>query len=152
MINIFGGLTINGGAKFIADFFSVVVGMFGRTLVNTVLNIFALVWNFITKYVWFVCKWVLGMLDAMQFGFTRLLGIGTGDTTLTFDDLIDGAKDVIMPGGSNYYDHIMKIFRATFGVAIVLMIIFTVVAMVLQEYNLAVNGYAKGDNKKGKFF
>ena len=152
MINIFGGLTINGGAKFIADFFSVVVGMFGRTLVNTVLNIFGLVWNFITKYVWFVCKWVLGMLDAMQFGFTRLLGIGTGDTTLTFDDLINGAKDVIMPGGSNYYDHIMKIFRAAFGVAIVLMIIFTIVAMVLQEYNLAVNGYAKGDNKKGKFF
>ena len=118
MINIFGGLTINGGAKFIADFFSVVVGMFGRTLVNTVLNIFGLVWNFITKYIWFICKWVLGMLDAMQFGFTRLLGIGTStETTLSFDDLVNGAKDVIMPGGSNYYDHIMKIFRATFGVA-----------------------------------
>ena len=153
MINIFGGLTINGSAKFIADFFSVVVGMFGRTLVNSVLNIFGLVWNFITKYVWFVCKWVLGMLDAMQFGFTRLLGIGTStETTLSFGDLVEGAKDVIVPGGSNYYDYIMKIFRAAFGVAIVLMIVFTIIAMVLQEYNLAVNGYSKGDNKKGKFF
>lgn len=152
MINIFGGLTIGSGVKFIADFFSVIYGMFGRTIVNTVLNIFALVWNFITKWVWLVCKWVLGMLDAMQFGFTRLLGIETSaESTMTFDDLIEGAKDVVMPGGNSYYDYIMKIFRATFGVAIVLMIIFTIVAMVLQEYNLAVNGYAKADNQKGKF-
>lgn len=152
MFNIFGGLFVNSGVKFIADFFSVIFGMFGRTFVNLILNLFAMIVNFFTKYLWLISKWVLGILDAMQFGFTRILGIDTSTkTTLSLGDIVEGAKDVIMPGGSNYYDHLMKIFRAAFGVAIVLMIIFTVVAMVIQEYKLSVNGYEKADNKKGKF-
>ncbi len=152
MFGFLSGVTFKRSASFIADFFSVIFNMFGRTVVNSIKNVFAFVWNFITAYIWYICKWVLGVIDAMQFGFTRLLGIDTGaKTTMSAGDLIDGAKDIIISGGSNYYDYLMKIFRAVFGVAIVLMIVFTIFAMVMQEYNMAVNGYEKANNEKGKF-
>ncbi len=153
MFNFVGGMTISGSAKFIADFFAVIYGMFGRTLINTVMNIFAIVINFFVKYLWIVCRWILGVIDAMQFAFTRLLGIDTSTTSsISVGEIIEGAQNIAAPGGSNYYDYIMKVFRAVAVVSLILMIVFTIISMVLQEYNLAINGGQKGDNKKGKFF
>lgn len=153
MLNFLGSLINNNGASFVADFFSVIFGMFGSVVTNFFTNIINFVWNFICKWVWTVCKWVLGVLDIMQLGFSRLIGLdlGTGDT-LTYGDYIDGLKHITVSGGSNYYDYLMKIFRALIVVAIVLMIIFTIYAMIMQEYKMSITGYAKADNQKGKFF
>lgn len=153
MFNFVGGFTISGSAKFIADFFALVYGMFGRTLVNTVMNIVGLVINFFVKYLWIVCKWVLAVIDGMQFIFTRLIGIDTSKTqSLGVEEILQGAQDIAAPGGQSYYDYIMKVFRAVAVVAIILMIVFTIIAMVIQEYNLALSGDQKMDNSKGKFF
>ena len=104
MFNFVGGFTINGSAKFIADFFALIYGMFGRTLVNTVMNIVGLVINFFVKYIWIFCKWVLAVIDAMQFIFTRLIGIDTSTTkSLGIEEILKGAQDIAAPGGSNYY-------------------------------------------------
>lgn len=153
MFNFVSGFTISGSAKFIADFFALMYGMFGRTVINTVMNAFATVINFFVKYLWFVCKWILGVIDAMQFAFTRLIGIDTSKTqSLGIEEILQGAQEISAPGGSNYYEYIMKVFRAVAVVAIILMIVFTIIAMVIQEYNLALSGDQKMDNKKGKFF
>lgn len=153
MFNFVGGMIVSGSAKFIADFFAVIYGMFGRTIVNTVLNILAIVINFFAKYLWIVCKWILGVIDAMQFAFTRLIGIDTSKTSsISVGELVEGAQNIAAPGGQSYYDYIMKIFRAVAVVSLVLMIVFTIISMVMQEYNLAISGDQKLDNKKGKFF
>jgi len=153
MFNFVGGMMVSGSAKFIADFFAVIYGMFGRTIVNTVLNILAIVINFFAKYLWIVCKWILGVIDAMQFAFTRLIGIDTSKTSsISVGELVEGAQNIAAPGGQSYYDYIMKIFRAVAVVSLVLMIVFTIISMVMQEYNLAISGDQKLDNKKGKFF
>ena len=64
MFNYLGSFLINGSAKFVASFFSVLYGMFGKVIVNTIFNILSFIWNLITKYIWLISKWILGMLDA----------------------------------------------------------------------------------------
>lgn len=151
MLNFLKSLIGNNSAKFIADFFAVFYKILGAPVVNGLRNALAWLVNMIAKYVWTVCKWVLGVIDVMQLGFTRLIGIDTGASTLTLGDYIEGMKHIATSSGTNYYDYLMKIFRALFGVAILLMIIFTIVAMAMQEYKLAADGYSKADNSKGKF-
>ena len=152
MFSFVGNAISNNGAKFLADFFAVIYGAVGHAVGNTVMNILGWIWNFVSTIIWYVCQWVLGFLDAMQLAFSRILGLDlqTGTST-SLGEYIDGMKEITISGGSNYYDYIMKIFRAMFVVGVILMIIFTIAAIVLQEYNLAVNGYQKSDNNKGKF-
>ena len=54
----------NSAANFVADasWPLVWLKMIGRTIANTFMNVFGVVWNFITKYIWYVTKWVLGIL------------------------------------------------------------------------------------------
>lgn len=151
MLNFVNGLFSINYAKYLADLFGVLFGVFGSHIKTVLLNILGSIWNLVVKYVWMICKWVLGALDAMQLAFTRLLGLYTSTgADMTADDYINGMKQITVSGGSNYYDYIMKIFKAMVIVAIVLMIVFTIIAMVMQDYNLAVNGYSKADNSKGK--
>ena len=152
MLNFVSKFLTNSAANFVADasWPLVWLKMIGRTIANTFMNVFGVVWNFITKYIWYVTKWVLGIIDAMQLAFTRLLGLDLKTNTSTsLGEYIDGLKS-ITTNGSNYYDYLLKIFRAVFGVAIILMIVFTIISMVMQEYKLATNGYQKADNQKGK--
>lgn len=152
MLNFVGNIIGKNSASFIADFFAVFYKMFSVSFINKVKTIFAAIINVIAKYIWFVCKWILGIIDVMQLAFTRLIGIDTEGTTLSLGDYIEGMKDISTTTGSDYYSYLLKIFRAVFAVAIVLMIIFTIYAMVMQEYKLATDGYSKADNDKGKFF
>ncbi len=153
MFNFVGKVIGDNSAKFLADFFAVIFGSVGHAFKNAVMSLFGFVWNAITSWAWFICKWVLGIIDAMQLAFSRILGINLTDgTSLSLADYVEGMKEMTVSGGANYYDYILRIFRALFGVAIVLMIVFTIVAMVMQEYKLAVTGYQKADNHKGKFF
>lgn len=151
MLNFVGNIIGKNSASFIADFFAVFYKMFSVSFINKVKTIFAAIINVIAKYIWFVCKWILGIIDVMQLAFTRLIGIDTEGTTLSLGDYIEGMKDISTTTGSDYYSYLLKIFRAVFAVAIVLMIIFTIYAMVMQEYKLATDGYSKADNDKGKF-
>lgn len=152
MLNFVGNIIGKNSASFIADFFAVFYKMFSVSFISKVKTIFAAIINVIAKYVWYVCKWILGIIDVMQLTFTRLIGIDTEGTTLSLGDYIEGMKDISTTTGSDYYSYLLKIFRAVFAVAIVLMIIFTIYAMVMQEYKLATDGYSKADNDKGKFF
>ena len=68
MFNFVGNVIGNNGAKFLADFFAVIFGSIGHAVANTILGVFAFIWNLITKYIWFICKWVLGVIDAITFG------------------------------------------------------------------------------------
>lgn len=153
MLNLFGGMFSNNGVSFIADFFDFFYKILGRRVVNLLKTIFTWIINLITKYIWMICKWVLGVIDVLQILFMKLIGIDTSalDSTSSLGEYIESLKNVRAPGGNNYYDYILKIFRALVAVAIILMIVFTIYSMVMQEYKIVANG-GKGDNKKDKFF
>lgn len=151
MLNFVGNLIGNNSARFIADFVAVIYKFVGVRVINFFKNLFVTLLNLVAKYIWFVCKWVLAAIDVMQVTFTRLIGLENGETTLGLGDYVEGLKSIHTTTGSNYYNYLMKIFRAVFAVAIVLMIVFTIIAMVKQEYKLATEGYAEANNSKGKF-
>ena len=152
MFNFVGGFTISSNAKFLADFYSVIFGIFGNTIGTFITNVAAFFLNFLTKYTWEIFKWIMAIVDAMQLAFMKIIGIDTAtNSSMGVDEFVEGAKGITITGGSSYYDYIMKIFRAVFVVAIILMIVFTIYAMIKQDYDLAMNGYSKADNKKGKF-
>ena len=149
MFNFVGSLIVKSSASNVAGIFATIFGMTGSVVLNTILGVLGAIWNIIVKYVWIITKWVLGMIDAMQFAFTRLVGLDLENgTSISLGDYIKGMQNISVTG-SNYYNYILKIFRACFGVAIILMIVFTIIAMVMQDYKLATNGYQKADNQKG---
>ena len=136
MFNFVGNIIGNNGAKFLADIFAVIFGSIGHAIGSVFSTIFAYLYNLFSQYIWFICQFVLGAIDAMQLAFARILGLNLSEGTSTsLADIINGLKNITVSGGSTYYDHVLKIFRAVFGVSIVLMIVFTIFAMAMQEYN-----------------
>ena len=104
-------------------------------------NIFMAVWNFILSMIWAIEKFVLGIMDALQTIVYQFLGIGT-----TVDDYLNFANNNEMT------KTLVTTFRAILVVSIVLMIIFTIIAIIRQEVEVATNAKNKSSeesNKKG---
>ncbi len=109
--------------------------------------IFALVGNWMAKLVdfllslfWTVCKFILAVMETFEYIAQQMLGIGTN-----VSDYIDYAATIEIVNGT-YLDLLVKIFKAVVGVSIILMIVFTIFAMVKQEWDNANNGFT--DKKK----
>lgn len=102
------------------------------------------IWNFIVSIIWTVIKLVLGLIDAFSYIINSLLGI---DTTL--DDYTNIAKSIGGSGSRNYLDTLVDVFRALIGVSIILLLVFTIVAVIRQEVDFAKSGFVT-DSKKGK--
>ena len=103
-------------------------------------NGFAAFENFQSGVIWSVEKFVLGILDAFEFAVTSFLGVGT-----TVDDYVGFAEK------TNIMSTFVKTFKAICVVALILMIIFTIFAIIRQEYANATsaNGMSPDKNNKG---
>lgn len=116
-------------------------------MVSSVLkNALAKVIDFILDIVWVVCKFVLGVMDAFQYMIEYFLGIGS-----TAADIVEVADSVRVTsfGNKKYLEIFVNAFKAIAGVSLLLLIVFTIVAIVKQEYQFASSGF-EGDAKKGK--
>lgn len=89
-------------------------------------NLITKLFNFIVSIFWVVVRFVLGVLEALEFIINQFLGIDT-----TIGDYYAFAKNTEM------YSSLVKTFRAVCGVAIVLLIIFTIFAIIMQEWRNA---------------
>ena len=122
---------------------------FGSMIFNVVRDLAVTIYNFFLGIIWVVLKWFLGALDAMQHIVTSFLGIDTTGPIYSPDGVLIAEGNsisvgeivtefkTIFSGGNSYFDMLMSIFRALTVVAIILMIIFAIVAMVMQEWRLA---------------
>lgn len=106
--------------------------------------IFGKIFNFIFSIIWTVIKLILGLIDAFSYIINSLLGI---DTTL--DDYTNIAKSIGGSGSRNYLDTLVDVFRALIGVSIILLLVFTIIAVIRQEIDFAKSGFVT-DSKKGK--
>ena len=121
----------------------------GSMFFNVIRDLAATVYNFFLGIIWFVLKWFLGALDAMQHIVTSFLGIDTTGPIYNSEGVLIAEGNsvsvgeivtefrTIFSGGNSYFDILMSIFRALTVVAIILMIIFAIVAMVMQEWRIA---------------
>ena len=145
MFNFLSNLISTSSAGHGTSFLS--VGL-GSMVFNIVRDLAVTVYNFFLGIIWFVLKWFLGALDAMQHIVTSFLGIDTTGpiyspdgvliaegNSISVGELVTEFKS-IFSGGNSYFDILMSIFRALTVVAIILMIIFAIVAMVMQEWKL----------------
>ncbi len=110
-------------------------------------NFFAGIGQAICVGFYFVCKWMLAVVDFLQYFIQKLIGLDywlkSGKKT------IKGATDNDMLFKFLYNDMVQKVFRAMTAVFVVLLIIFTVVAIIKQEWGYITGGNF-GDGKNSK--
>lgn len=92
------------------------------------------------KGAWVVVKFILGIMEILEFAASSFLGVGS-----TVDDYYKFAE------ANNLTAAYTKTFKAICAVAIVLMLIFTILAIVRQEYANATDpsGFSAKNNAKG---
>lgn len=110
-------------------------------------NFFAGIGQAICVGFYFVCKWMLAVVDFLQYFIQKLIGLDywlkSGKKT------IQGATDNDLLFKFLYNDMVQKVFRAMTAVFVVLLIIFTVVAIIRQEWGYITGGNF-GDGKNSK--
>ena len=96
-----------------------------------------IIYNFIFTIVGFL----LSILDILQLAIYRIMGIGVNASTYTVID----PNNPILKFLTN--DAVSRAFRIFFVIALVLIVVYTVFAIVISEYRAATSG---ADNKKGR--
>lgn len=117
-------------------YWSLGFGNFAMAIVEAVCSLF-----------YWLCKWLLALVDFLQYFIQKLIGLdywlGTGKKTW------DGAikNDILF--SFLYNDTVQKVFRAMIGIFVVLLIIFTIVQIIRQEwsYITGTDGNSFGDGK-----
>ncbi len=126
----FGHRLIAGG------FWDSVVGWFSNTLI----------WlgDILVTLIFAIFKFVLCIVDLMQILVERLVGIDFwGKPGATLDDIAN--SDIIFK--FIYSDAVQRAFRSMIVVAIVLLIVFSIIAIIKSEYDVAANGNSKASSK-----
>lgn len=102
-------------------------------------NFMAAILELVTTIAWSIEKFIMGIMEALEYLGKSLLGIGT-----TLDDYTEFAN------ANNLTETFVKTFKALAVVAIVLMIVFTIIANFRQEYaNISSGKFNADGNKKG---
>ena len=124
----------------------------GSNFMDIFINFLSMIWDAVgdtlMSVVYFIVKFMLNIVDFLQFFVGKLVGInvwmdGTDVTQLELQDL-----DIIFR--FLYSSEVQRVFKALIIIGAVLLIIFTIIAVVQSEYKTA-----QGDDdafKKGKAF
>lgn len=100
-------------------------------------------------FVWLVyhiLKFVLNIIDLLQYFVKRLVGLDYwGTSKVTTENYAD--HDIIFRFLQN--KQVQRVFRYMIGIFVVLLIVFTIIAIIKSEYSFAANG---GDNNKKTIF
>ena len=91
--------------------------------------------------IWFIVQFILGIMEAFEYMVNSFLGMDS-----SVDDYITVARN------GDFLDTFVLTFRAVIGVSIVLLIIFTIYAIIKQEIETAQQGFAKASNDRGGLF
>ncbi len=93
-----------------------------------------------------VCKWFLAFVDFLQYFIQKLIGLdywlSPGDKT------IKGATDSDLLFSFLYNETVQNVFRALIGLFIVLLLVFTIFAIIRQEWQFATGAKGASDNSK----
>ena len=119
---------------------------FWRTVFGSIIGD---LWQSLCGLFYAVVKWLLAVVDFMQYFIQKLIGL---DYWLTDGSKsFKGATDSDMLFSFLYNDTVQRVFRAMIALFFVLLIVFTIFAIVKQEWTYATGGFeGKEGNSKVK--
>lgn len=88
--------------------------------------------EFVTNFIYLICTFVLNFIEVIQIALSKILGINTDIEDYV---VIDSSNPLIKIITS---EEVLTIFKAVLGIAIVLIIIFTIFCIIKSEYAFAV--------------
>ncbi len=106
-------------------------------------------WQAICSLFYTVCMWFLALVDFLQYFIQKLIGLDywLRDGNKTFEGAIE--SDLLF--SFLYNDTVQNVFRAMMGIFFLLLIVFTIFAIIKQEWTFATGGFEGGDgNSKVK--
>ncbi|MBQ4542048.1 MAG: hypothetical protein IJA23_04270, partial [Clostridia bacterium] len=102
------------------------------------------IWEGICLGIYNIIRWLLALVDFMQYFVQKLIGLDYWLNRNYYT--LEGAIESDLIFGFLYNDTVQKVFRAMMGIFFVLLIIFTIYAIIKSEWD-HINGTGKG----GKF-
>ncbi len=114
--------------------------------------LFTWVWEGICLGIYNLVRWLLAIVDFMQYFVQKLIGLDYWLNRTYYT--LEGAMESDLIFGFLYNDTVQKVFRAMMGLFFVLLIIFTIYAIIKQEWTY-ITGKEFGNgsgNSKSKIF
>ena len=102
--------------------------------------------NWLCDKIYSVCKWLMAFMDFLQYFIQKLIGLDYWLNSSKYT--IGGALKNDLLFSFLYNDTVQKTFRALVGLSIVLLIIFTIFAIIKSEWAYITGG---GGGKGGQF-
>lgn len=112
-------------------------------------SFFAGIWQAIVSLFYWIVKWLLALVDFLQYFVQKLIGLDywLNNTVYSFKGALE--NDILF--SFLYDDTIQNVFRALCGVFVVLLIIFTIFAIIRSEWQyITGDGFGDGKNSKVK--
>lgn len=124
------------------------IGVFGY-LWTIVGNFFNFIFIWVMNGFYNICRWLLAFVDFLQYFIQKLIGL---DYWLSpGQKSIQGATDSDLLFSFLYNETVQDVFRALIGLFIIFLIIFTIFAIVKEEWKFATgNDMGSGSNSKNK--
>lgn len=145
--NIFGNIFTRHSSSFLS---SLMILKFIWTWIS---NLVAKIVNLVVSLMWVIIRWILGVIEAFEYIVNSMLGLKVVDgrmEPMSLDDMFTYSEmNIEGSGGVSFIDGLVKVFKAMVAVAIVLLIVFTIIAIIRQEYANAQEGFEK-KSKDGK--
>lgn len=107
-------------------------------------SLFVQLWNLICEGFYVVCKWLLAIVDFLQYFIQKLIGLDYWLSNTKYT--IEGATSNDLLFGFLFDETIQRVFRAMLGIFVALLIIFTIFAIIKQEWTF-ITGNNFGDGK-----
>ena len=112
-------------------------------------NLFPWVWEIFARFIVAIIKFVLNIVDFFQYFVQQLVGINDWRAgTVNINNI--GESDLIFK--FIFHKNIQRAFRFMIGIFFVLLIVFTIIAIVKNEYAYASSSDGKASNDKTKIF
>ena len=101
--------------------------------------------NLGSKLVYVICRFILNIVDFMQYFCKKLVGLDYWGTDRVNINTL-GESDIIFR--FLYNDGVQKVFKYMLGIFVVLLIVFTIIAIVKNEYSYMTSDDEKASNDK----
>jgi len=142
------GLTLiisNFSQKIMSNMAEPVNYSFWQGLGNAAMSVILLILEGLAHLVYIIMRFILNLVDFLQYFAKKLVGLDYWGTDKVSMDTL-GESDIIFRFIGN--ESIQRIFRYMVGIFIVLLILFSIIAIIKSEYDYVVDEKGKANNSK----
>ena len=121
------------------------MGGFWESLSSIITTLWVFIGDLLVTLIMVIFKWVLNIVDLLQLVIKKLVGLDYWGTDKVSADTL-GESDIIFKFLFN--ENVQRAFRYMVVIFVVLLIVFTIIAIVKNEYSMATSTDSKASNSK----